>query len=251
VLNRILAIAVIAGLVAGLLASAMQVLWTTPLIVEAERYEQGTAIPSAVEPHTAHGHDHDEDGWAPADGLQRTAFTILTHVLIATGFGLLLAGAQALLGRGTLATGLLWGAAGFLAFHAAPALGLPPELPGTVAGPLAARQAWWLATVLCTGGGLALLAFGRKPALRLAGPIVIVLPHLCGAPQPEVHAALAPETLQTEFVVASLVTNGLMWLVLGGVSGFLFDRLIGPAGRRPVDASPTATMPRSGAGRRR
>jgi cobalt transporter subunit CbtA len=231
VLNRVLTIALIAGLVAGLAASALQLLWTTPLIIEAERYEQAAVAAPSTHDHGSHDHDHDGGAWAPADGLQRTAFTVLTHVLIATGFGLLLTGLFVLRGRETLVTGLLWGVAGFIAFHGAPALGLPPELPGTEAASLTARQLWWLATVLCTGGGLALLVFAPKPVLRIAAPIIVVLPHLYGAPQPAVHAALAPAALQTEFVVASLVTNGVMWLVLGGVGGFLFDRLIGRPGR--------------------
>jgi predicted cobalt transporter CbtA len=36
--------------------------------------------------------------------------------------------------------GLLWGLGGFAALHLAPAVGLPPELPGMASADLAARQ---------------------------------------------------------------------------------------------------------------
>ena len=50
--------------------------------------------------------------------------------------------------------GFLWGAAGFVVFSAAPALGLPPELPGMTAATLGSRQLWWFGTVFVTAIGL-------------------------------------------------------------------------------------------------
>ena len=146
--------------------------------------------------------------------------------MAAIGFGLLLGAGFALSGGAVgWRRGLLWGAAGFAIFALAPALGLPPELPGAEAAPLAARQGWWLATVLATGGGLALLVFDRRLALKGLAIVLIVLPHLLGAPQPEQHGGLAPAELARAFVAASLFTSALLWLVLGAVSGLAFERL--------------------------
>ena len=36
--------------------------------------------------------------------------------------------------------GIIWGLAGFIAVHFAPAIGLPPELPGSSAADVGARQ---------------------------------------------------------------------------------------------------------------
>ena len=77
------------------------------------------------------------------------------------------------------------------------------------------RQAWWIACVLLTGGGLALIAFGRSLPLALVGCALLVVPHLIGAPQPASHASPIPESLHHSFVVAVTVTNLLFWLLLG------------------------------------
>lgn len=126
------------------------------------------------------------------------------------------------------ATGLLWGAAGFAAFAAAPALGLPPELPGSAAAELMPRQAWWLGTAVATLLGLAALGYGNGAAWRIGGLVLLVAPHLVGAPAPEAGAeATVPAELAARFAAASLVVAALFWAVLGAASGWLYRRLAG------------------------
>ena len=69
--------------------------------------------------------------------------------------------------------------------------------------------------MVCTGIGLALLALTRSWGLRVAGVVVILVPHLVGAPQPEVHTGAAPPELAASFVVASAIANAVFWVVLG------------------------------------
>lgn len=109
-------------------------------------------------------------------------------------------------------TGALWGLAGFAVFCLAPTLGLPPELPGTAAAELGQRQSWWVGTAAATALGLAMLVFARHWLLKVAGAALLVVPHVIGAPQPEVHQSLAPETLEAQFKIASWVTNAVFWL---------------------------------------
>ena len=52
-------------------------------------------------------------------------------------------------------------------------------------------------------------------------------PHLIGAPVPDHHGGSAPEALAHAFVVASMVTNFLFWVVLGGTAGYCFKRFAG------------------------
>jgi len=120
--------------------------------------------------------------------------------------------------------GLLWGIAGFAVFSFAPAAGLPPELPGMAAADLVTRQEWWLATAAMTAAGLATIVFGRRPALWLAGLVILLIPHLVGAPiSPDAKSTL-PAALAAEFVTASLATTLLFWLTLGSLSGWLHQR---------------------------
>ena len=175
--------------------------------------------------HDAHDAPHEHGGWQPENGTERTFYTALADVSMGVGYGLLLAGAIGLRGQPVdWRVGLLWGVAGYAVFFLAPSLGLPPELPGTAAAPLAARQGWWIATAMSTATALAFLAFGRHWALKLAAVALLFVPHLVGAPQPLVHASVAPETLQSSFVYATALANGVFWLALGGLTGFFYKR---------------------------
>ena len=155
-LRRILLTALIAGTAAGLFAAGLQHLRLIPLIAAAEVYEAAGA-------HAGHQHGQQQSApaeWEPAPGLERTGYTVLADVLAGIGFALLLAGGVALAQlRGftiDARRGLIWGAAGFAVFALAPAIGLPPELPGMQAAGLAARQEWWILTAAATALGLGL-----------------------------------------------------------------------------------------------
>ena len=233
-IQRVLMTAIIAGFIAGVFASAAQSVKVIPLILEAETYETGTADAhdhgeeshGAVAAETeAHSHDHDAGDWAPEDGLERTAFTLLSNVAAGVGFGLLLCGAIVLRGRDEdVKTGVLWGLAGFAAFSLLPALGLPPEVPGTVAADLQARQIWWFLTVACSAVGLALIFLKQGHIWTGLGAVLIAVPHIVGAPHPDVPGGTVPPSLAAEFAVASLVSALLFWLVLGASPGWLYNR---------------------------
>jgi cobalt transporter subunit CbtA len=222
--------AVKAGLAVGLIIAVAHQLWTVPLILRGETYEEAaaTAGPSAAAHDGAAapaGHDHEDGGWKPADGLERLAFTALADILTAIGFALLLSGAYVLSGREVAwRQGVLWGLAGFAAFALAPSLGLPPELPGMPAAALGPRQAWWIATAALTAAGLALLLLHRRPWSVALAVVLIAAPHLWGAPAPSTEASAVPGALWRQFVIAVTATNLLTWLLLGAATGYLHAR---------------------------
>jgi cobalt transporter subunit CbtA len=242
-LQRILISAIGAGFCVGLLIAAVQHFTTTPLIIAAEAYEgsgdghhdpaaashaPSFAPPGYVAIALASEAAATEAGepWAPADGIERTAFTSLATVLAGIGFALMLVAAMVLRG-GQIdgRTGLLWGIAGFAAFGLAPALGLPPELPGSAAAELFDRQVWWIATAAATAGGVGLLCFGGTWVARAAAVALIVAPHLIGAPHPHEFSSTVPAELSGHFAAASLVVNAVFWSLLGWGAGTLYQRL--------------------------
>ena len=236
--RRIFVTALVAGAVAGVFVWGAQMVKVTPLIQQAEVYEEalsqsGTAH-SGMGAGVATGHEGQESAAAappatPGNGLRRNGLTLLADVLSAIGFALILTGAIALSGRDVdWRRGLFWGLAGFAVFYGAPSLGLAPELPGMQAAGLAERQAWWIGTVAATAIGLGAIFFVRRPALRVTGAALIVLPHIIGAPHIAAQATPLPAELAAEFAVASLLTTGLFWLVLGGLAGHLYRRLGDP-----------------------
>lgn len=225
--KRIAQTAGFTGLLAALLLTLLQSFWVVPLIQQAETYEKAPA--EHVHEHAdgavaEHSHAHDEAAWEPEDGWQRVLSTTGGNLVVAVGFALMLAGLYTLRAPGRTAQGAWWGLAGFAVFVLAPTLGLPPELPGTAAAELSQRQLWWIGTAASTAAGLALLVFGQNWLLKVLGAAILVVPHVIGAPQPLVHESLAPEALESQFRVASLLTNALFWVALGLVSAWLFRR---------------------------
>jgi cobalt transporter subunit CbtA len=223
--RRIVFAAVLGGLVAGAIASAVQAMRAVPLILLAEVYEEAAGKAKPHDHASPAAHEHDEDAWAPADGWERTGYTILFNLLAGIGFGLLLAAGMALNRQAGWRSGLVWGVCGYLSFVVAPSLGLPPELPGVEAAPLVGRQIWWMATAAATAGGLALILIRRGVPGIVAGLVLIAIPHLIGAPQPVEHGGAAPAALAREFIVVVLVTGFVFWAALGASTGAIYRRL--------------------------
>jgi cobalt transporter subunit CbtA len=206
------------GALAGLALFAIQHVMVIPLIQSAETYE---AAAQQFNP----GMIHPDEGWQPADGWQRTSLTALTTILSGIGFASLLFGTVSLTeNRLDARRGALWGFAAFICFNLAPALGLPPQPPGTAVAGIVQRQVWWIGTVIATAVGLWWLVGAKRVwPLRIAGAICLVLPHLIGAPAASGHNAV-PAQLIHRFTITSLATTGIFWLLLGGIGGFLSSR---------------------------
>ena len=215
-----------AGIAVCLSVSALQTVTTEPLILHAEEFE-GQAPP--VHDHRApavNERQHDAAALAPSDGLERIAFTVLANLVVGVAVSLMLLGFMVLKGDPIDARrGLLWGLGGFIAASLLPSLGLPPELPGTPAAEILSRQVWWVATAIASAGGIGLLVFGRQWWRMALGLVVIVVPHVIGAPAPPSDEVSYPGALAGEFVVASMVVSALLWSMAGAASGWLHQRL--------------------------
>jgi len=245
-IQRMLTSALLAGFAAGLLAALLHFAFVQNLILLSEQYETGALVhfgaasahdhadhavapEVAVDPDAAaagqadHAHDH-ADG--EVGSLQRNALTSLFFGLAYVAYGLVLVagfGLAEVYGKQvTRHEGLLWGIAGFAAVQLAPAMGLEPELPGTMAADLAARQIWWLGTAVSTGLGLALLGYGR--GLLTAGLAVLLLaaPHVIGAPELDGFTGVAPPELASSFAARSLGVGLIVWASLGALAGQLW-----------------------------
>ncbi|GJD50931.1 hypothetical protein OPKNFCMD_3680 [Methylobacterium crusticola] len=256
--KRLLSAALVAGFLAACVTSVLQFALTSPLILAAEKYEEQAGLapagpglpglpgsnpglpgsnpglrggnPLLVLAHA--GHDHAPEGagaaaaWQPAPGLPRMAFTALATLVSGVGYALLL-GAVLLADRRTVTSGeaLRFAVGGFLAASLAPAVGLPPELPGMAAAALESRQAWWAATVAATGLGLYLAAIRRGPAALALGLALIAAPHVWGAPRAPEAASALPAAYAAQFAARSLAVAFAFWAVLGLGFGWAWTAL--------------------------
>jgi cobalt transporter subunit CbtA len=253
-IQRMVVSALLAGFAAGLVAALLHFAFVQPKILLAEQYESGALVHfegaktgvGAAHDQTAHdhaapadapadasagtaaesttaaqpaAHDHPATDEAEASPLKRNALTAAFYGLTYVSYGLLLVAAFAAVeqtGRQvTAAEGLLWGLAGFAVFQLAPAMGLEPELPGTPAADLAARQIWWWGTAASTAMGLAALAYGSGPLRWALGLVLLALPHVIGAPHMDGFGGVAPPELASTFAARTLGVSLVAWLSLG------------------------------------
>ena len=157
----------------------------------------------------------------------REAMNVMFSALIYTGYAfILLAGmvfAEELGQAITPRAGLLWGAAGFIAMHFAPAFGLAPDMPGQNGADVEARQIWWYMTVAFTGLGMWFIAFGRNWMMWGVAVILIAAPQLIGAPLPDTLTQVAPPELASAFAARTLGVALVVWSTLGLFLGAVWN----------------------------
>jgi len=216
---RMFLAAMAAGVLAAVLISGLQTVTTTPMILKAETFEGHS---SALTSHTQAQHD----AWKPKEGMQRVFVTLIANAATGTAFALfLVVGLTFGTRQADLTKGLLLAGAGFAAFTLAPALGLPPELPGIPAADLTLRQLWWAATVASTLGGLACFAYIKPARFKSLGLALLAAPHIWGAPRliPE-GESLIPAALSAHFSASTMTVNAVFWALIGLFSVLFYTR---------------------------
>ena len=232
--KKLVASALYAGFAAGLIVAALQLLFTVPVILAAEKYETGvlshfggTAQEGAAAETAKQAHEALVE--SEESSFKRPFLTILATVSANIGFALLMvAGFAFAVSRGHEVTpriGLVWGVAGFCAFHLLPSAGLAPELPGSAAADLHLRQVWWTATVAASAGGLALIGLGRNWLSWGLGIALLAVPHLIGAPQPTAFAGVVPPELAADFAAKALAVAAVGWVVLGLLTAYFWQKV--------------------------
>ena len=243
-LARVLSVGLLAGVVAGLLIALLQQVTTTPLILLAETYEKQSeaaaapaapATPSAPGAQKEHDHAAHAEGWKPAEGLSRFFYTSVATIATAVGISFLLLAGMVFAGDVIDdRRALTWAIAGFVACGLAPAAGLAPELPGSGAGELMARQIWWIGTAIATAAALWAFLRLENVVVRLGAVILLFLPHVIGAPHPHALESKVPAEIAAQFAALSLVVQGLLWVFAGVAIGLLWPRFAPRTASRPL-----------------
>ena len=248
---------ILSGFLGGIVASGVQMLKVVPLIIQAENYEfkelgqqniqkkYGEIIKNDLGESTNTNtknfrnesdlsiksseiiHDHQEGIWIPGDGLERNFYTVIFNITSGIAYALMLVAVYLLRGKSVnIKSGIFWGAAGFLVFSLAPSLGLPPELPGMTAAVLEERQLWWLFTVIFAAVGIGIISESKSISPKILAIVFLVLPQIIGAPHPYVFKNPIPTELSTQFVISSLLTSALFWILVGAFSGYFFQKRV-------------------------
>lgn len=258
--QRLIWCALAAALFVGSVQFAVQRWQAVPIILAAEKFEDQKAAPVAAVAHEhaadAENEQHQHDAaWASAAGAERSTWTWVANVLNAFSMALLVFVVMALWawkrGNATpaLRVAVVVSAAGWLTLHLWPSLGLPAEVPGMEAGPLHARQVWWLLAVVCSGSACATLGFASVRWRWLVAAALLAVPFIVGAPELEgdtlaaysgqAHADLLK--LGHDFFWATTWASLSFWFTMAAVAGPLFARWLRPPLLAALDASNPAS----------
>jgi cobalt transporter subunit CbtA len=223
-LKNILTSAVFAGASVGVIAALLQFWLVTPALMEGELFETGARVHFSSDGTTQSEAGHGSIWTEPSRHLMTVGFNIVTH----TAFAFFLVAGFAMAERAghkvTEKQGFVWGLCAFIALQLAPAVGLPPELPGTPAAEVQLRQVWWLACVVCSIVGLGFIAFGANLMAIASGLVLLALPHVIGAPHLDTYFGVAPPELSAHFVGLSLGSSAMSWCLLGFIASTLWVR---------------------------
>ncbi|MCB1342435.1 MAG: CbtA family protein [Pseudooceanicola sp.] len=219
--SRLLTSALFAGFCAGLLAALLQLVFVQPVLLHAELYESGQLVHFGADPVSANPDLGGID-------LMRDGLSVLFTALVYTGYALVMVAAMSLAEAAgatvTARSGLIWGVAGFVAVHLAPAVSLPPEVPGVAAADVVARQVWWLATVVASAMALGLIAFGKGWVAWGGAVVLLAAPHLFGAPHPDSFTGTVPPEVAALFAARALGVGLAAWVLLGAFCGWFWQR---------------------------
>lgn len=219
--TRIVASAVFAGAAAGLIAALLQLVFVQPVLLHAELYESGQLIHFGADPVSAIQDLGDFE-------LMRNGLSILFTMLTYTGYALVIVALMSIAAdRGAVIdgrTGLIWGLAGFVAAHLAPAFSLPPEVPGVASADVDVRQIWWFATVAATAVAMWLIGFGKSWTAWGAAAVLLLAPHLIGAPEPFEFSGPVPPEIGALFAARAIGVGFAAWALLGSCCGFFWAR---------------------------
>ena len=217
---RYITSALFAGALTGLVAGLLQLWFVQPVLLHAELYESGALTHFGAAPVSAHPE-------LPGFDLVRDGLSLIFTMLTYTGYALMMVAVMSIAEeRGAQIdgrSGLVWGIAGFVAFHLAPGFSLAPEVPGVAAADVTARQIWWFATAGAAVAALWLIGFGRNWTAYGVAVILLAAPHVIGAPEPDVLTGPVPTEIGALFAARAFGVGLAAWVVLGCLAGYFWQ----------------------------
>ena len=198
-----------------------------PLILQAEKYEGGNIniYDKSNEIKKIINKDTEEEHWKPENGFERLFYTVIANIFLSIGLSFILCAVYLFLDDLRVEKGIFVGIVGYISFFVLPSLGLEPEIPGTLAAPLHDRQIWWIFTVIVSSVGFIIIFFNKNTFYKLLGVILILIPHIIGAPIPLQEGGTASQKMLYEFINAAYIANGLFWIILALTTMIIFKKL--------------------------
>lgn len=245
---RYLASGIKAGVLAGFLLGILNLLFVSPLILEAEKYEIQVVHTPVVANISGHEHHHESHDEFKVEGSIRSVLTVVGNTILGTAMGVLLSALILLAIRFDLLNEEIFSdpfaqacivAVGFFAIaNIVPSLGMKPEMPGIMGAEndFTARQNWWIISAIFSFAGFSFFWFRKKifsnsalkgitlngVAVAVACLITSISFWAIGVPEHS-EKSTTPMSLRIHFVWESLTVNFIFWMILS-ISLFYFVR---------------------------
>lgn len=245
---RYLASGIKAGIIAGFSLGILNLLFVSPLILKAEKYEvpevhnHGLVNASAL-----HHHPEASPGFK-VEGTLRSILTVVGNTVLGIAVGTLVAALILIAIRfdfledkifnAPYTQALIVGIGFFAIANIVPSLGMKPEMPGIIGGEnnFPARQHWWIISAIFSFSGFCFFWFRKKifsnstlkgitlngVAMAIACLITSISFWVIGVPEHS-EKSTAPMSLRMHFVWESLTVNFIFWMILS-ISLFYFVR---------------------------
>ncbi|AQT78425.1 hypothetical protein B1R94_02980 [Mycolicibacterium litorale] len=239
-MNKVIGLGLTAGLAGGVAAFGFARLMVSPLVDQAIGHEQAHA----------HGEEHEIFSRALQENVGAGAGTVMFAVVLGALFSVAVATLSMHMSRRQAVADPRWmvsglAVAGFVAVNLIPAICFPANPPGVgMADTIGARTTAYLgilvASVVLAGIAIALAVrlssrLGSWAAVTIAGWGYLVCVTVVAQVLPRFDEVSDhfPAGLLADFRLYSLLTQALMWLVLGTVFAALLPRVLT---QRTVDA---------------
>lgn len=220
-ISRIVTSAVFAGAAAGLIAALLQLVFVQPVLLHAELYETGKLVHFGGQLNSATPE-------LPGFDFMRNGLSVLFTMMVYCGYALIVVAVMSTADQNGISlspkSGMMWGLAGFIAAHLAPAFSLPPEVPGVAAADVQLRQFWWFATVAMAAVAMWLIAFRFNLFGILGAAALLALPHIVGAPEPEAFTGPVPTEIGALFAARALGVGLAAWIILGAFCAYFWNK---------------------------
>lgn len=232
-LQRLLSSGLVAGFFAGILITFFHLLLIQPMIDQAEVYELSSSIEMADlhedYHHNEENNHHNEeiDIYIFGYDLERTIFSFIANILIATGFSFFFASVLTLIKHSFSSKHIfLVGFFGFLSFCLLPSISVAPQPPGSIQIDIMLRQFFWLLITSFSIIGFGLFAYKKEIQWKIISFVILIIPHIIIMLFiKDSLVSNLPSDFVFKFIFSTILSGAFLWLILSMVMSYFYKKL--------------------------
>jgi len=234
-LQKLLLSSLVVGFITGIFITFFHLSLIKPIIDKAEVHELSSST-MLTETYNGHHHSAEDDSnqnhnavnkYIFGHSLERTIFSFISNIIIATGFSFLFSSVLTLIKNDiNIKSVFIIGFFGFLSFCLLPSISLSPQPPGTLSASLELRQFIWVLISFCSIVGLAFLFYKKGIIWRIISFVILIIPHIIAILViKSIPISNVPSDLISNFVYSTIISGALLWFTLSILMNYFYKKL--------------------------